>query len=168
MIHTVSLDDLLILEDELLSSLHYYTLDDAISFYDSIDPHQYPELIQDRILFDDRITTGGVKFSRTFSDTLVFTEVAHPRTHIEIIDEFLFIYDWLLGPEFKQLRDSLVFVDDISCTVGRGLRDTLTLTDTIDYVIVKVSPMTDSLTLVDNVTVWKDDPFFSTYPIQEP
>lgn len=168
MIYSEQLDDLLIFEEEFNTPFKVTRLDDAFSFFDSLDSHRYLDTIQEHMQFVDRLSANGTIFTRTLTDTLVFHEDMVARAHLEILDDFLFLHDWLLGPEFKQLRDTLVFNDTMSGDAGVTARDRVLFVETMDYLIELGRTASDSLTFLDGMTIWKDDPFFSTYPIQEP
>lgn len=166
-IFTASMDDFLIFDEGIDASTKVASVVDPLSFYDSIDPHRYFGSSADIVSFSDRISVTNAVFSKTLSDSLTFAEEIIPRSATGVFEDFFFMYDALLGPEYKIFYDTLVFVDEFTGVASRSLADAVDLIDSVTYTQVAVRPLIDSVSFVDGFTVWKDDPWFSTYPILE-
>lgn len=167
MIHEVSMFDLVILEDEIDQTPKVGTLADAISFGDSIRANRPTGSFIDVVVFSDRITVDpGCRFTALMSESLVFSDSTHWRTHIQTIGDQLHIVDWLERVTFHRLTDNLTFTDSMSGSAGKALLDTLAFVDSFSYKAVTVLAMSDTLTLSEGLSMYfNGDPWRPMVPI---
>jgi hypothetical protein len=151
MIYTVSASDLLILEDAVLPKIKAETLEDAISFADGVFSNFPYSAISELLRFTDR-ADAQVTLNLTASDTLSFTEVTHPRTLVETINDFLFMWDVVDSDPFSGvIREQLVLTETLLIYQSRLLNpDVLTFTDALVLQYLPSKTLNDSVALSDS------------------
>ena len=166
MIHEVSMFDLVILEDEIDQTPKIGTLADALTMSDSIRSSLISESFDDILAFSDQIAVAtGLTWARQLNDSLVFSEDIHHRRHLEDLEEFLFIFDWLELVDFDRLDDTLVFTDSMTGDAGAGLLDSLVFTDSLGYVAITIKVFSDTLEWDEGLSAYFNDPWRPMVPI---
>jgi hypothetical protein len=161
----VSVIDTIIFSDEVVSTTKIGTLQEVINFVETLDSHQYFELMADTVQLNDEVEiSAGVTYNCTLSDDMILDDEVWP--HYEQVEDYLFLYDWLEIPT-GYLPETLVLTDEITGWAGPSLSDTVTLEDSLSLTIVSALISEDSVSLVDAFTGWIPDPWLPVVPIPE-
>lgn len=158
MINLATVYDVVSYVDDLESMPKAGAIGDGVAYTDTISSGLLVNSFSDTLIFVDVQVEGGSTIHVTISDTLMYVDQTSPFVKIGLMSEFIQLMDSF--SVIPSLVDNLIFSDTLTATVGTGMTDIVTYTDSVSAIYgIGGRPISDTLVLSDWFYHYFNDPW---------